>query len=151
MKIGIAADHGGFALKEHIIQLIEKWGYEVKDFGALTYDSVDDYPDFVIPLTQAVVNGEVNRGIAVCGSGVGAAIAANKVKGARASVITDSYSAKQGVEHDAMNVMCLGGRITGVAVVEDLVKNYLEANYTGEERHDRRLGKVAALENDWKD
>ncbi|MEM6698682.1 MAG: RpiB/LacA/LacB family sugar-phosphate isomerase [Bacteroidota bacterium] len=149
MKIGLAADHGGFALKEQIATWIKKYGHEVQDFGALTYDAQDDYPDFIIPLAQAVAKGEVNRGIAVCGSGVGAAIAANKVKGAKASVITDAYSAAQGVEHDAMNVMCLGGRITGIAVAEQLVKNYLEAQYTGEERHDRRLGKVEDLEKNW--
>jgi ribose 5-phosphate isomerase B len=149
MKIGIAADHGGFALKEQIIDLIQTLGHEVVDFGALTYDAKDDYPDFVIPLAQAVTANKIDKGIAVCGSGVGAAIAANKVKGARASVITDSYSARQGVEHDAMNIMCLGGRITGIAVAEELVKAYVDAIYTDEERHNRRLGKVEDLENSW--
>ncbi|NJL75344.1 MAG: RpiB/LacA/LacB family sugar-phosphate isomerase [Saprospiraceae bacterium] len=149
MKIGIAADHGGFALKEQIIELIQTLGHEVIDFGALTYDAQDDYPDFIIPLAQAVTTRKVHKGIAVCGSGVGAAIAANKVKGARASVITDSYSARQGVEHDAMNIMCLGGRITGIAVAEELVKAYVDAAYTNEDRHNRRLGKVETLENNW--
>lgn len=150
MKIGVAADHGGFALKEQVVQLLTQLGYEVKDYGALTYDASDDYPDFVLPLAKGVAAKEVEKGIAVCGSGVGAAIAANKIKGIRASVITDSYSAKQGVEHDAMNVMCLGGRITGIAVAEELVKNYVEAAYTGEERHNRRLSKVEAIEQEWK-
>jgi ribose 5-phosphate isomerase B len=150
MKIGIAADHGGYALKEHLKELIESLGHEIKDYGAHTYDAADDYPDFIIPLSEGVMADEVDRGIAVCGSGVGAAIAANKVKGIRASVITDSYSASQGVEHDAMNVMCLGGRISGVAVAEELVRQYLSATYTGEERHNRRLGKVEQLEKDWK-
>ncbi|MEM0993302.1 MAG: RpiB/LacA/LacB family sugar-phosphate isomerase [Bacteroidota bacterium] len=150
MKIGIAADHGGFALKEHIMDLVKAWGHEPIDFGAHTYDAADDYPDFIVPLAQAVVDQQVEKGIAVCGSGIGAAIAANKIKGARASVVTDAYSARQGVEHDAMNVMCLGGRITGIALVEELVKNYLDAKYTGEERHNRRLGKVEAIEDTWK-
>lgn len=149
MKIGLAADHGGFALKEHLSKFIRNLGYEVVDYGALTYDAKDDYPDFAIPLAKGVVDQAVEKGIVICGSGVGAAIAANKVKGARASVITDAYSAKQGVEHDAMNVMCLGGRITGIAVAEELVKNYIEASYTGEERHNRRLGKVTNLEANW--
>ncbi len=149
MKIGVAADHGGFALKEQIAQFIKKMGHEVVDYGAYTYDAQDDYPDFIIPLTEAVVQQEVDKGIAFCGSGVGAAIAANKVKGARASVITDAYSAKQGVEHDAMNVMCLGGRITGIAVAEELVRNYINATYTGEDRHNRRLNKVSDMEQKW--
>ncbi|MEM1328766.1 MAG: RpiB/LacA/LacB family sugar-phosphate isomerase [Bacteroidota bacterium] len=149
MKIGIAADHGGFALKEHLKELIESLGHEVKDYGAHIYDAADDYPDFIIPLSEGVMAKEVDRGIGVCGSGVGAAIAANKIKGIRASVITDAYSASQGVEHDAMNVMCLGGRISGVAVAEELVRQYLSAHYTGEERHNRRLGKVERLEDNW--
>jgi ribose 5-phosphate isomerase B len=149
MKIGLAADHGGFALKEQLVQFIKKMGHEVVDYGAHIYDAQDDYPDFVIPLTEAVMRKEVDKGIAVCGSGVGAAIAANKVKGARASVITDAYSAKQGVEHDAMNVMCLGGRITGIAVAEDLVHNYINSAYTGEDRHNRRLNKVSDMEKKW--
>ncbi len=149
MKIGVAADHGGFALKEHLSKFINHLGHEVVDYGALTYDVKDDYPDFAIPLARGVVDNEVNKGIVICGSGVGAAIAANKVKGARASVITDAYSAKQGVEHDAMNVMCLGGRITGIAVAEELVRNYIDAKYTGEERHNRRLEKVTNVENSW--
>lgn len=149
MKIGMAADHGGYALKEQLSEFIQSLGYEVKDYGALTYDAKDDYPDLVIPLAKGVAAKEVAKGIAVCGSGVGAAIAANKVKDVRASVIMDTYSARQGVEHDAMNVMCLGGRIVGIEVAQELVKAYIEAEYSGEERHNRRLGKVTKLEEDW--
>ncbi len=149
MKIGLAADHGGYALKEQLSEYIQGLGYEVYDYGARTYDAKDDYPDLVIPLAQGVARKEVVKGIAVCGSGVGAAIAANKIKDVRASVIMDTYSARQGVEHDAMNVMCLGGRIIGIEVAQELVKAYLEAEYSGAERHNRRLGKVQDLEDKW--
>ncbi len=146
MKIGIAADHGGYEMKEFIAQLLQEAGHEVTDYGAYKYEATDDYPDLVIPLAQAVAKGIVERGIAVCGSGVGAAIAANKVKGVRSAVIAEAYSAAQGVEHDAMNLMCLGGRVIGPELAKVLVKAFLEANYTGEERHNRRLQKVADLE-----
>jgi ribose 5-phosphate isomerase B len=149
MKIGIAADHGGFDLKEKLATFIRESGHELVDFGATEYDPVDDYPDFVTPLARAVAAGEVERGLAVCGSGVGASIVANKIKGVRAALITESYSARQGVEHDEMNLLCLGGRVIGVELAKELVVNFLSARYTGDGRHQRRLAKIAALEDKW--
>jgi ribose 5-phosphate isomerase B len=146
MKLGIATDHGGFDLKQIIQEYIVALGHEVKDFGAYERNNLDDYPDFVIPLARAVAAKEVERGIAVCGSGVGAAIAANKVAGARASLITDYFSAHQGVEDDDMNIICLGGRITGFALAKDLVKTFLDAKYSGGEKYARRLNKIIAEE-----
>jgi ribose 5-phosphate isomerase B len=147
MKLGIATDHGGFELKQIIQQYLLSLGHEVIDFGAFEKNDLDDYPDFVIPLARAVAAKEVERGIAVCGSGVGAAIAANKVPGARASLITDYFSAHQGVEDDDMNIICLGGRITGFALAKDLVKTFLDAKYSGGEKYARRLNKIIAEEN----
>ncbi len=146
LRIGIAADHGGFELKKHLIAMLKEIGYEVMDFGAHELVAGDDYPDFVIPLARAVAKGEVARGIAICGSGVGASVAANKVPGARAALITDSFSAHQGVEDDDMNIMCLGGRVTGVALAMDLITIFLNARFKGDERFMRRLSKVEALE-----
>ena len=146
MKIGIAADHGGYALKEKLSVLIRDAGFELVDFGASSYDPVDDYPDFVIPLARALAAGEVDRGLAVCGSGVGASIAANKVRGVRAALITETYSARQGVEHDDLNLLCLGGRVIGIELAKELLRAFLDAEFSGEERHRRRLGKIAALE-----
>lgn len=142
MKIGIACDHGGFPLKEEIRNLITTLGHECTDFGAPSLDMQDDYPDYVIPLSKSLAAGELDRGIALCGSGVGASIAANKVKGVRAAVIFEPFSARQGVEDDDMNVMCLGARVIGPAYALKLVKLFLSAEYTGEERHARRLAKV---------
>ena len=146
MRIGIAADHGGFELKGQLAAALKAAGYEVADFGAHELVTGDDYPDFVAPLARAVARGEVTRGLAICGSGVGACVAANKVTGARAALITDSFSAHQGVEDDDMNVMCLGGRVTGHALAWDLVQTFLSARFKGSERFQRRLAKVAALE-----
>jgi ribose 5-phosphate isomerase B len=146
MKLGIAADHGGFSLKEDIKAWILSAGHEVKDFGAHAYDQFDDYPDFVIPLARAVAAGEVKYGIAICGSGVGASIAANKISGVRASLIHDSFSAHQGVEDDDMNMICLGGRVIGSKIAEELITAFLNARYIGAERHKRRLDKIKALE-----
>ena len=146
MRIGIAADHGGYELKADLTAALKAAGHEVTDFGAHRMDASDDYPDFVAPLARAVANGEVTRGLAICGSGVGASVAANKVPGVRAALITDAYSAHQGVEHDDVNVMCLGARVIGPALAHDLVFAFLAARFTGEERHARRLAKVAALE-----
>jgi ribose 5-phosphate isomerase B len=146
MKIGIAADHGGFELKKLVLSFLTSLKHEVVDFGATIYDAQDDYPDFVIPLSQAVAAKEVERGIAICGSGVGAAIAANKVAGVRASLITDHFSAHQGVEDDDMNLMCLGGRIVGNEVAKELIQSFLNASFSNAERHRRRVNKVAALE-----
>ena len=146
MRIGIAADHGGFELKAQLTAALKAAGYEVTDFGAHELVTGDDYPDFVIPLAIAVAKGVVTRGLAICGSGVGACVAANKVSGVRAALITDSFSAHQGVEDDDMNVMCLGGRVTGQALSWDLVQTFLNAHFKGDERFRRRLAKVAALE-----
>jgi ribose 5-phosphate isomerase B len=145
--VGIAADHGGFFLKERIIRGLHELGCEVKDFGAFSVDPDDDYPDFVIPLSQAVGSGEVDRGVAVCGSGVGACVAANKIAGVRAALITDVFSAHQGVEDDDMNLICLGGRVVGSELAWDLVKTFVGARFKGLERFRRRLAKIAALEN----
>ena len=146
MKIGIATDHGGIELKKQIQLHLVEAGHELVDFGAFEYDAQDDYPDFVIPLARAVANGEVERGVAVCGSGVGACIAANKVKGVRSCLVTDSFSAHQGVEDDDMNLLCLGGRITGPSLAKELVTTFLNANFRTEEKYSRRLRKIAAIE-----
>jgi ribose 5-phosphate isomerase B len=148
MHIGIAADHGGFELKAQLTAALKAAGYEVTDFGAHELVTGDDYPDVVVPLARAVAKGEVARGVAICGSGVGACVAANKVSGARAALITDSFSAHQGVEDDDMNVMCLGGRVTGQALSWDLVQTFLGAQFKGDERFRRRLAKVTALEKE---
>ena len=145
-RVGIATDHGGFGLKEELLAQLRAAGHEVVDFGAHALDPGDDYPDFVIPLAQAVVSGKVNRGIAICGSGVGAAVCANKVPGIRAGLVHDHFSARQGVEDDHMNIICMGGRTVGPAVAWDLVETFLAADFSGAERHLRRLGKVASLE-----
>ena len=147
MKIGIAADHGGYELKEQLKQYLEKAGHELTDFGAHELDNADDYPDFVIPLAKSVANKELDRGIAVCGSGVGASVAANKITGARAALINDHFSAHQGVEDDDLNIICLGGRVSGIMLAKELVESFLNAKFTGEERHMRRLKKVQALES----
>ena len=146
MRLGIAADHGGFELKEKLTEELKTLGYEMVDFGAHEYAPRDDYPDFVVPLARAVGRGELERGLAICGSGVGACVVANKVAGVRASLITDPYSAHQGVEDDNMNIMCLGGRVTCYALAWDLVQTFLQARFKGTERYNRRLEKVAALE-----
>lgn len=148
MVVGIAADHGGYELKQTIRQYLEKNRYEVIDFGAYKFDPADDYPDFVIPLAKSVSEGKSERGIAVCGSGVGACIAANKIKGVRAALIHENFSAHQGVEDDDMNLICLGGRVLGENVALEAVKSFLEARFTGGERHKRRLKKIEALEKD---
>ncbi|MEO6722872.1 MAG: RpiB/LacA/LacB family sugar-phosphate isomerase [Ferruginibacter sp.] len=146
MKVGIAADHGGYELKESLKDYLDSLGHEVKDFGAYELNQADDYPDFVIPLARAVAGGELERGIAVCGSGVGAAVAANKIKGVRAALINDHFSAHQGVEDDDLNILCLGGRVSGNMVAREFVQSFLNAKFTGEERHNRRLKKVKDLE-----
>jgi ribose 5-phosphate isomerase B len=147
IRVGLATDHGGFGLKEELIAKLHAVGYEVIDFGAYTLNDGDDYPDFIVPLADAVVAGEVERGVAICGSGVGASVCANKVKGVRAALVHDHYSAKQGVEDDHMNILCMGGRTVGPEVAWDLVQAYLAAVNSEAERHLRRLGKVAALED----
>jgi ribose 5-phosphate isomerase B len=145
MKIAIGSDHAGFVLKQQIVPLVKSLGHEVVDFGTHSTDPVD-YPDYAEKVGLAVARGEVARGIVFCGSGIGASIAANKIPGVRAGNCSDHYSAHQGVEHDAMNVLVLGGRIIGQAVAEEMVRAYLAANYSGEERHAKRLAKVEAIE-----
>jgi ribose 5-phosphate isomerase B len=147
MKVGVAADHGGFEMKRQLAQLLTSEGHQIADFGNKVYDTADDYPDFAIPLARAVAAGEVQRGVLVCGSGVGASVAANKVHGVRAALCEDHFSARQGVEDDNMNIICFGGRTMGVAVAWDCTKNFLEAKFSGADRHRRRLAKVAQLEN----
>ncbi len=146
MKIGFATDHGGYVLKDPILRALHASGHEVRDFGAYDLNPDDDFPDFVIPLARAVAQGEVDRGIAVCGSGVGASFAANKVTGVRSALIHESYSAHQGVEDDNMNLLCLGGRIVGYELAWEIIQSYLTAHYVKAERFERRLAKVAAIE-----
>jgi len=146
MKIGIAADHGGFELKQLIQLFLVSLNYEVTDYGAYEMNDQDDYPDYIIPLAKAVADKQVEKGVAVCGSGVGAAIVSNKIAGVRASLITEHFSAHQGVEDDDMNLICLGGRITGPSVATELVKAFLEASFSGGEKYTRRLDKIIALE-----
>ena len=139
MRVGIATDHGGFALKEEMISQLRKSGHEVVDFGAHKLSESDDYPDYVVPLANAVAEGKVERGVAICGSG-------NKIMGVRAALVHDHFSARQGVEDDHLNILCMGGRTVGPAVAWDLVQTFLAAKFSQAERHLRRLGKVAALE-----
>jgi ribose 5-phosphate isomerase B len=145
-RIGVAADHGGFELKVKLIVALKAAGYDLVDFGATRYDKEDDYPDFVAPMARAVARGEVVKGLAICGSGVGACIAANKVPGVRAALITEPFSAHQGVEDDDMNIICLGGNVTGYSLALELVLIFLNARFKGTERYVRRLRKVSALE-----
>ncbi len=146
MKIAIAADHGGYPLKQPLIELMQGLGHEVLDLGAHELDASDDYPDFARYVGQAIQHGQAERGVLLCGSGVGACVAANKQHGVRAAVCHDTYSAGQGVEHDDMNVLCLGSRIIGESLAVELVKAFLGAAFSGEERHARRLDKVNAIE-----
>ena len=146
MRVGIAADHGGFDLKGRIVADLKASGHEVVDFGAHELMPEDDYPDLVVPMARAVARGDVERGVAICGSGVGACVVANKIPNVRAALITDVFSAHQGVEDDDMNVICLGARVIGRALAWDLIQAFLNACFKGSERFRRRLEKVAALE-----
>ena len=146
-RVGIAADHGGFELKEYLVGMLREAGYEVIDFGDGQPKPDDDYPDFVVPLARAVARGNVDRGVAICGSGVGACVIANKVPGVRACLIHETFSARQGVEDDDLNLICLGGLVVGHALAWELVKTFLAARFSGAERHRRRLSKMADLEN----
>jgi len=145
MKVGIAADHGGYEMKQKNLHLALRKRHQVVDFGNLSYDRDDDYPDFAIPLARAVAAAVVERGVLLCGSGIGASIVANRIKGVRAAVCHDDFSARQGVEDDDMNIICLGGLTTGVAVAWNCVKSFLGAKFSGAERHLRRLAKVSAI------
>jgi ribose 5-phosphate isomerase B len=145
MRVAVAADHGGFPLKETVIEVVRACGHEPIDLGTDSCESVD-YPDYAIKIGQAITSGEAQRGILLCGSGIGACIAANKIHGIYACVAHDTYSAAQGVEHDNMNVLCLGARVIGVEVVKGVVVAFLNAEFSTEERHRRRVGKVHAIE-----
>jgi ribose 5-phosphate isomerase B len=147
MRVGIAADHGGFGLKVELVTQLRAVGHEIVDFGAHASNPDDDYPDFVVPLARGVAARTVDRGVAICGSGVGASVCANKIPGVRAALIHDHFSARQGVEDDHMNVLCMGGRTVGPAVAWDLVQTFLAAEFSQAERHLRRLGKVTSLES----
>jgi putative hydrolase of the HAD superfamily len=144
MRIGIAADHAGFVLKGELAAILRHAGHDVYDFGAVQLDAEDDYPDFVVPLARAVAAGEVERGVALCGSGIGACVVANKVAGVQAGLINDVFSARQGVEDDDMNMCCLGAKVIGPALAAELITVFLAAQFTGAVRHQRRLAKVRA-------
>ncbi len=146
MRVGIATDHGAYDLKDDLVVRLRAAGHEVVDFGADSLNPDDDYPDYVIPLGRAVAAGRVERGVAVCGSGVGASVCANKIPGVRAALVSDHYSARQGVEHDHMNIICLGGRTIGPFAAWDLLEGFLGAEFSQAARHLRRLAKVASLE-----
>ncbi|MEE8518164.1 MAG: ribose-5-phosphate isomerase [Dehalococcoidia bacterium] len=146
MRIALGTDHAGLELKVQLAEFLRAGGHDVTDVGAYELDPQDDYPDFALLVAEAVSNASVDRGILVCGSGVGASVAANKVPGVRAAMCHDSYSAHQGVEHDDMNVLCLGARIVGIALATEIIENFLGASFSGEERHVRRLNKVLAIE-----
>ena len=146
MRVAIGADHAGYALKEALVQRLVTAGHDLVDVGAHEFDSDDDYPDYAIAVGEKVREGEVERGIVVCGSGVGSSVAANKLKGVRASVCHDIYSAGQGVEHDDLNVLCLGGRIVDLGLADELAKAFLEARFKPEMRFTRRLEKVLDAE-----
>jgi ribose 5-phosphate isomerase B len=146
MRVVLASDHAGFALKQHLATFVRKLNYITIDAGTDRADVPQDYPDWAETLAATLKAGQADRGILVCGSGVGACIAANKIPGIRAGLCHDTYSAHQGVEHDDMNVLVLGGRVIGTALAEDLVTHFLQAQFTGEDRHVRRLGKVQAIE-----
>lgn len=145
LRVVLGADHGGFSLKNELVTRIHE-KFEVLDLGARTFNRDDDYPDYTLAVAQAVASGQAQRGILVCGSGVGACIAANKVPGIRACLCHDTYSAHQGVEHDDMNILCLGARVVGPELAEELVEAFLKAKFSGKARHRRRLEKVLAIE-----
>jgi RpiB/LacA/LacB family sugar-phosphate isomerase len=145
VKVGIAADHAGYLLKEELIPSLQALGHEVTDLGTHSTDPVD-YPDVAESVARALLGGAVERGVLLCGSGVGASVAANKLPGIRAGLCHDSYSAHQGVEHDDMNILVLGARVIGVELARELVRVFLDARFTHEQRHERRLGKITALE-----
>src|SRR5437899_6539741 len=142
MLVAVGADHAGFSLKQDLVAYLKELGHEVQDVGAHRPDPNDDYPDYAQAVAEAIVNGQTERGVLICGSGVGASVAANKIPGIRAGLCHDTYSAHQGVEHDDMNVLVLGARVVGTALAKELVDNYMRAAFTHEERHERRLKKV---------
>ena len=145
VRIAIAADHAGYLLKEHLARFAAATGHAVTDLGTHTTDPVD-YPDYAAAVARVVIRGKAERGIVVCGSGAGAAIAANKVHGVRCAAAYDTYTAHQCVEHDDANMLALGSRVTGIQVAEEIVAAFLSARFSGEERHIRRVEKIASLE-----
>lgn len=147
MRIAVGADHGGYPLNERVIEELRQTGHEITDFGTHDGSVPDDYPDYAKQVAEAVQNGAVEIGILICGSGVGASVAANKLRGIRAGLCGDTYSAHQSREHDDCNVLCLGARVTGVELALDIVRSFVAARFTGEERHRRRLAKIAAMEH----
>ena len=147
LRVALGADHGGFALKNDLFTRLRNT-YQMLDMGAHTLDPADDYPDSSVTVARAVASGKAQRGIIICGSGIGACIVANKVAGIRAGLCHDTYSARQGVEHDDMNVLCLGARIIGVELAKELVTAFLSARFSGAERHQRRLRKLLAIESE---
>jgi ribose 5-phosphate isomerase B len=147
LRVALGADHGGFSLKTELVSWLQAQGYEVLDLGAHVLDPADDYPDFAAAVARAVVSGKAHRGIIICGSGIGACIVANKIAGIRAGLCHDTYSARQGVEHDDMNVLCLGARVIGVELAKELALAFLKARFSGEERHRRRLKKLFDIES----
>lgn len=146
MRIALGADHAGFEFKQQVSAILLSLGHEVDDVGAHSFDPLDDYPDFARPVAEAVATGSADRGLLVCGSGVGASITANKITGIRAAMCHDTYSARQGVEHDDMNVLCLGARVVGIELARELIAAFLGARFSAEERHMRRLEKIKAIE-----
>jgi ribose 5-phosphate isomerase B len=147
LRVAIGADHGGFPLKAELLPWLKECGYEVMDLGAETLISTDDYPDYALAVAEAVASGRAQRGIIICGSGIGACIVANKVPGVRACPCHDTYSGHQGVEHDDMNVLCLGARVVGGALAREVVEAFLKAEFLAEERFKRRLQKVLNIES----
>ncbi|MBD0325923.1 MAG: ribose 5-phosphate isomerase B [Pyrinomonadaceae bacterium] len=146
MRIAVGADHGGFPLNERVIEELLAAGHDVKDFGTHDANVPDDYPDYALAVGQAVQSGACEIGIIVCGSGVGASVAANKLRGIRAALCGDTYSARQSREHDDCNVLCLGARVVGVELALEIVRAFTRARFTSEERHRRRLAKIADIE-----
>lgn len=147
MRIAVGADHGGYPLNERVIQELDQGGHEIIDFGTHVGSRPDDYPDYALKVGQSIQRGEADIGILICGSGVGAAVAANKLHGIRAALCGDTYSAHQSREHDDCNVLCLGARVTGVELAMEIVRAFVAARFTGEERHQRRLKKIADMES----
>lgn len=147
MKIAIACDHAGYELKLAVLPYLTKHGYEVQDLGADSEDVPVDYPDYARKVAEKILSGEVERGVLVCGSGAGVSIAANKIKGIYAAVCHDTYTAHQCVEHDGVNVICLGSRVIGIELAREVINSFLGAKFTGEERHVRRTGKIKEIES----
>ncbi len=145
-QIAVGADHAGFALKQELLPWLESLGCQVTDVGAHAYDAVDDYPDFTAEVARKVASGEAERGVVICGSGVGSSVVANKFPGVRAGLCHDTYSAHQGVEHDDVNVLCIGARVIGIELAMEVIRAFLGARFSGEERHVRRLSKVLDTE-----